>query len=190
MARIRLRVTATALFIGALLLPSYHGKEPALSNYGVKNRSLGETLLSKVSSNLPITQELAYRGIESWVPFIKQASSVYQVSEEVLAAVLFEEALHRKPIDIETFGPAQLGLGELIAQGLPPKKELLEDPEMSIWVLARQLNRLKKKTGSLDSAITLHNGYEDFLLSVKERRKDARLLMILESKRKVQTLEI
>jgi hypothetical protein len=181
---------ATALFIGALLLPSYHGTEPALRNYGVKNRSLGATLLSKVSSNLPITQELAYRDIESWVQYIKQASSIYRIPEETLAAILFEEALHRKPVDIETFGPAQLGVGELIAQGLPPKRELLEDPEMSIWVLTRQLSRLRKKTGSLDSAITLHNGYEDFLLTVKKRQKDVRLLMLLDSKRKVQTLEI
>lgn len=181
---------ATALFIGALLLPSHHGKEPALKSFGVKNRSLGATLISQVSSEIPITQELAYRDLESWAFYIKQASVVYKVPETTLAAILFEEALHRKPVDFKTFGPAQLGLGELVSQGLPPKKELLEDPEMSIWVLTRQIDRLRKKTGSLDVAITLHNGYEDFLGAVRQREKDNRLLMILNMQKRTTTLEI
>lgn len=190
MARIRLRLIATALFFGVLLLPSYQSAEPSLHNYGVKNRSLGGTLLSRVSSNVPLAQELAYKDIENWVPFIKQSSAIYHIPEITLAAILYEEAVHRKPIDVSTFGPAQLGYGELRAQGLPPKRELLEDPEMAIWVLTRQLNRLRKQTGSLANAITLHNGYEDFLKSVQSREKDQRLQMFLNQKQQTYSLEL
>ena len=136
-------------------------------------------MLSKVSSRLPMAQEISYRDIESWKPYIIQAAAAHIIPEVTVAAVLYEEAVHRKPIDLNTFGPAQLGYGELRAQGLPLKRELLEDPEMSVWILTRKLSRLRKQYGSLENAIILHNGYEDFLEQVKYREKDQRLLIIL-----------
>jgi hypothetical protein len=98
-------------------------------------------------------------------------------------AVLYEEALHRKPIDIETHGAAQLGVGELTAQGLPPDVSLLENDRFAVWLLGRKLLRLKLETGSFTDALTLHNGYTDFASSVEKRSRDPLLLSLLTQRR-------
>jgi hypothetical protein len=119
--------------------------------------------------------------VQKYVPFVKEAARTHKIPANVLLAILFEEELHRKPVDLRTFGPAQIGLGELVIQGLPPRRDLLEDPEVSIYLLASKLKRVQQQTGSLQTAITLHNGYSDYLYMIQKSARDPRLLEMLES---------
>jgi len=82
-------------------------------------------------------------------------------------------------VDVRTFGVAQLGLKELMIQGLPPRKELLDDDEVSVWLLTSKLRRLQNETGSLRDAIILHNGYYDYYDSVRKTAKDPKVLTLL-----------
>lgn len=150
-----------------------------LNNYGIKDRTVTPTVISTVVSKSPITKEVAYKKLETLVPYIKISSKQFNIPENVLASVLYEEIIHRKPIDLKTFGVSQLGLNELVIQGLPPKKELLDDDEVSVWLLASKLRRLQNKTGSLKDAIILHNGYYDYYDSVKKTAKDPKIKMML-----------
>ena len=159
-----------------------------LDNYGVKDRTITPTVISKVVSNNPISKELAYQKLEELVPYIKQASKHFNIPENVLAAVLYEEIIHRKPIDVKTFGVAQLGLGELKEQGIPLSKGRLEDDEFSVWLLAGKLRRLQNKTGSLKDAIILHNGYYDYYDSVRKSADNLRILMILNLQKEYITI--
>lgn len=161
-----------------------------LDNYGVKDRTVTPTLISDVVSNVPLTKELAYKKLEKLVPYIKIASKQFSIPENVIAAILYEEILHRKPVDVKTFGIAQLGLNELVTQGLPPKQELLDDDEVSVWLLASKLRRLQKETGSLKTAIILHNGYYDYYDSVKKSAKNPQILSLLNQKQKYKTLVV
>lgn len=150
-----------------------------LDNYGVKDRTITPTLISNTVSSIPITKEMSYSRLETLVPYIRKSSKQFNIPENVLAAVLYEEILHRKPVDVKTFGVAQLGVQELVKQGLPPKSELLEDDEVSVWLLTSKLRRLQNETGSLKDAIILHNGYYDYYDSVKKSAKDIKILSIL-----------
>ena len=131
---------------------------------------------------------MSYKKLETLIPYIKKASAHFDIPENVIAAILYEEILHRKPVDVKTFGVAQLGLNELVKQGLPPKQELLEDDEVSVWLLASKLRRLQKETGSLKTAIILHNGYYDYYDSVRGAAKDPRILSLLEQYKQSKTL--
>lgn len=166
------------------------GSNKTLDNYGVKQRTIGPTILSKGVDKISLVQEISYRKVATLVPYVKKASKHFNIPENVLLAVLYEEATHRKPIDVNTFGVAQLGLGELTAQGLPAKVNLLEDDEVSVWLLARQLRRLQDQTGSLADAIILHNGYYDFYPAVKKRAKDSKILMLLSEQNISYTLVV
>jgi hypothetical protein len=161
-----------------------------LNNYGVKDRTITPTLISNTVSNIAITKEMSYRKLETLVPYIRKASQQFNIPENVLAAVLYEEILHRKPVDVKTFGVAQIGVHELVIQGLPPKQELLEDDEVSVWILASKLRRLQKETGSLKTAIILHNGYYDYYDSVKKSAKDSKILSLLEQYNSRATLSV
>jgi hypothetical protein len=170
-----------------LLLLSFvplKSQNKTLDNYGVKDRTITPTLISNTVSNIPLTQEMTYKKLETLVPYIKKASQQFSIPENVIAAVLYEEILHRKPVDVKTFGVAQLGINELIKQGLPPKQQLLEDDEVSVWLLASKLRRLQNETGSLKDAIILHNGYYDYYDSVKQSAKNPILLMLLQKQQK------
>ncbi len=150
-----------------------------LNNYGVKDRTVTPTVISNVVSNVPMTRAMSYEKLQTLVPYIKRASKQFDIPENVIAAVLYEEILHRKPVDVKTFGVAQLGLKELITQGLPPKRELLDDDEVSVWLLTSKLRRLQNETGSLRDAIILHNGYYDYYDSVRKTAKDPKVLTLL-----------
>ena len=174
-----------------LLLLSFiplESQNKTLSNYGVKDRTITPTLISNTVSNIPLTQEMTYKKLETLVPYIKKASRQFNIPENVIAAVLYEEILHRKPVDVKTFGVAQLGVNELVKQGLPPKQQLLEDDEVSIWLLASKLRRLQNETGSLKDAIILHNGYYDYYDSVKKSAKNPILLMLLDQEKARKSL--
>ena len=174
---------ATLLLLSFIPLNS---QNKTLSNYGVKDRTVTPTVISTVVSNVPMTRAMSYEKLETLVPYIKRASKQFNIPENVIAAVLYEEILHRKPVDVKTFGVAQLGLNELIKQGLPPKRELLDDDEVSVWLLASKLRRLQNETGSLKDAIILHNGYYDYYDSVKGSAKDSKILMMLSQNNTLQ----
>jgi len=150
-----------------------------LNNYGVKSRTITPTVISKVVSINPISKELSYQKLETLVPYIKSSSRHFDIPENILAAILYEEIIHRKPVDFKTFGVAQIGLGELKSQGIVATRENLEDDEFSVWLLASKLHRLQNQTGSLKDSIILHNGYYDYYDSVIKRSTDLRLIMIL-----------
>ena len=155
------------------------GTSKLYSNLGVKRRPIGQAIVAEAADATPILTENAYSTVASYKPFVLEAAQRHKVPAITLLAILFEEDLHRKPVDFTTFGPAQLGLGELKAQGLPPRVELLEDPEIAIFILAAKLDRLRKQYGSMKEAIILHNGYDDYFSTIEKRQKDPRLLQIL-----------
>ena len=159
-----------------------------LSNYGVKDRTVTPTVISNVVSNVPMSRAMSYQKLETLVPYIKKESKQFHIPENVIAAVLYEEILHRKPVDVKTFGVAQLGLNELITQGLPPKRELLDDDEVSVWLLASKLRRLQNETGSLRDAIILHNGYYDYYDSIRKTAKDPKVLTLLSQQQQSITI--
>ena len=159
-----------------------------LSNYGVKDRTVTPTVISNVVSNVPMTRAMSYEKLETLVPYIRRASKQFNIPENVIAAVLYEEILHRKPVDVKTFGVAQLGLNELVLQGLPPKRELLDDDEVSVWLLSSKLRRLQNQTGSLRDAIILHNGYYDYYDSVRKTAKDPKVLTLLSQQQRRITI--
>jgi len=179
-----------SIFVILLLLSfiPLESQNKTLSNYGVKDRTITPTLISNTVSNIPLTQEMTYKKLGTLVPYIKKASRQFNIPENVIAAVLYEEILHRKPVDVKTFGVAQLGVNELVKQGLPPKQQLLEDDEVSIWLLASKLRRLQNETGSLQDAIILHNGYYDYYDSVKKSAKNPILLMLLDQEKARKSL--
>ena len=159
-----------------------------LSNYGVNDRTVTPTVISNVVSNVPMTRVMSYEKLETLVPYIRRASKQFNIPENVIAAVLYEEILHRKPVDVKTFGVAQLGLNELVLQGLPPKRELLDDDEVSVWLLSSKLRRLQNQTGSLRDAIILHNGYYDYYDSVRKTAKDPKVLTLLSQQQRRTTI--
>lgn len=169
-----------ALLTGVLLYPS-STQQPQLANYGVRNRSIGGALTSDVADR--VLSENGYSRVASLVPYVKECAAIFNIPSNVLLAILYEEAVHRKPIDVETFGVAQLGLGELEIQGLPADPDLYSNDRFSVWMLARKLRRLQAETGSLQTAITLHNGYSDYLPTIQRRARDPRIHQLLEAKK-------
>jgi hypothetical protein len=173
------------ILIGSLLLafaiPIGFGKG-RLDNYGVKNRSIGATVTSKAAGQ--ILEENTYAKTAELTPWVKEAAKAYRLPANVLLAILYEEIAHRKPVDVSTFGVAQIGLNELVEQGLPPDIRILDDDRLCVWILARKLVRLQRMTGSLQTAITLHNGYYDYLPLIQLRAKDPRILQFLQEGRK------
>lgn len=172
-----------AIGIGILTILSIPKErtEPPLSNHGVRNRSVGATLTSKVADR--ILSEQGYDRVAMLVPYVKECSKTFNIPSNVLLAILYEEAIHRKPLDVRTFGVAQLGVGELQIQGLPPDANLYNNDRFSVWMLSRKLKRLQLQTGSLQAAITLHNGYSDYLPAIQRRSRDPRIKQLLESRR-------
>lgn len=152
-------------------------KTTELKNFGVKDRSIGAVLTSEVAD--AILEDEGYDRVWPLVPYVKECAETFVIPANVLLAILYEEAIHRKPIDVHTFGVAQLGIGELEIQGLPPDANLYSDDRFSVWILARKLKRLQIQTGSLQTAITLHNGYSDYLGAIQRRSRDPRLLQLL-----------
>ena len=167
--------------IGLLLVASMApiGTSTHYSNLGVKRRPVGQVVASKAADVMPLLNERAYTRVASYKPYVIKAARRHNIPAITLLAILYEEEVHRKPVDVSTFGPAQMGLGELEAQGLPPRVDLLEDPEVAIFVLAAKLDRLRKVYGSLRTAIILHNGYDDYFSMIERRQRDPRLLQIL-----------
>jgi hypothetical protein len=173
----RAKKIALVLLLVASMVPI--GTSSQHPNLGVKRRPVGQAVVSNAVDVTPFLVARAYSRVASYKPFVIEAAKRHHVPAITLLAILFEEELHRKPVDVSTFGPAQLGIGELRAQGLPERVELLEDPEISIFLLAAKLDRLRRVHGSLKTAIMLHNGYDDYFTMIEKRQKDPHLLEIL-----------
>ena len=173
------------VLLGVLIGRMPLGKTTELKNYGVKDRSIAGTLTSQAASE--VLSEKGYEVATELTPYVKEASQFFELPPDILLAILYEEAVHRKPVDIETFGVAQVGLEELVIQGLPPDAKLLSNDRFSVWVLARKLKRLQMQTGSLKKAITLHNGYSDYLRMIEKRAADRRIRQLLQEKQTYHT---
>jgi hypothetical protein len=186
MTRTRIAILITLVAI-ASAIPITLDSE--FQNYNVKQRPVGQKVLSKSVDSIEVLRERAYYKVAQYREYVLEAGKLYAIPPNVLLAILYEEELHRKPVDLSTYGPAQLGLGELQQQGLPPRVDLLEDPEVSVYILAAKLKRLQVHTKSLQTAIILHNGYSDYLNQIQRRARDPRILEILTTQYLTPTYE-
>jgi hypothetical protein len=129
-----------------------HGPQPQLA----------QLFTAGIDSLQPLRSHTLGR-LEELRPLILVEARRHQLNPMLLAAVLFDELQHAKPGEntpiaaatglFNTHGPAQLGVGELVKQGLLPadaspeaieqaRLELL-DPERSVSLLASKFVRLR-----------------------------------------------
>jgi len=162
----------------AMFLIPWGTPEQHLARYKIKTRDVGSTATSKLASSMFANR--TYAELRLLRPYILEASAASKIPPNVIMAVLFEELVHRKPMDIRTHGVAQIGVGELQKQGLPPDESLLENDRLSVWLLGKKLQRLQKEHRSLQFAIIMHNGYYDYLPQIQNRAKDPKIKQILE----------
>jgi len=171
------RGLALAICAAMFLIP-WGTPEQHLARYKIKTRDVGSTATSKLASSMFANR--TYAELRLLRPYILEASAASKIPPNVIMAVLFEELVHRKPMDIRTHGVAQIGVGELQKQGLPPDESLLENDRLSVWLLGKKLQRLQKEHRSLQFAIIMHNGYYDYLPQIQNRAKDLKIKQILE----------
>ena len=106
-------------------------------------------------------------------PMIWREAGRHQINPMLITAILFDEIQHSKPGEdlpfvvhsglVETHGPAQLGISELVHQGRLPDnpssreiaeaRDLLMDPAANVELLAAKLSRLKGALGLDRSSI-------------------------------------
>ncbi len=133
-----------------------HGPQPRLTQ-----------LLSDGIDQLQPLRNNTLARIEELRLVIRQESARRQVNPVFVAAVLFDEMRHAKPGEdlpiaarsglFSTHGPAQLGVGELIHQGLlaadaspeqlATAREQLLDPDTNVRVLVGKFARLSRDLG-------------------------------------------
>ena len=133
-----------------------HGPQPRLTQ-----------LLSEGIDQLQPLRNNTLARIEELRPVIRKESARRQVNPVFVAAVLFDEMRHAKPGEdlpiaarsglFSTHGPAQLGVGELIHQGLlaadaspeqlATAREQLLDPDTNVRVLVGKFARLSRDLG-------------------------------------------
>lgn len=153
-------------------------------------------------------------------PVILAESRRQGVNPLLVAAVLFDEMRHAKPGEdlplaahsglFSTHGPAQLGLGEMVHQGLlkpnasdqeiTQAREQLLDPERNVVLLVGKFARLSRAlnlpTRPLQASVSqrdakalatlayLHNGKLDYPRRILRTMQDPELHALLYSKRK------
>ena len=162
----------------AMFLIPWGAPEQHLARYKIKTRDVGSTATSKLASSMFANR--TYAELRLLRPYVLEASIASKIPPNVIMAILFEELVHRKPMDVRTHGVAQIGVGELQKQGLPPDESLLENDRLSVWLLSKKLQRLQKEHRSLQFAIIMHNGYYDYLPQIQNRAKDPKIKQILE----------
>ena len=162
----------------AMFLIPWGAPEQHLARYKIKTRDVGSTATSKLVSSMFANR--TYAELRLLRPYVLEASIASKIPPNVIMAILFEELVHRKPMDVKTHGVAQIGVGELQKQGLPPDESLLENDRLSVWLLGKKLQRLQKEHRSLQFAIIMHNGYYDYLPQIQNRAKDPKIKQILE----------
>lgn len=161
--------------------------------------------------------------LEELRPVILLESRRHHINPMLVAAVLFDEIQHAKPGEdlplaaqsglFSTHGPAQLGIGELIHQGLLPpdpsadqiqtaRLELL-DPNRNVTLLVGKFARLSRDLGfpagrtlqasrsprdakALATLAYLHNGKLDYPARILSYMQDPELHALIYSERKPQ----
>lgn len=108
-------------------------------------------------------------------PVIQREAFRHRINPMLITAILFDEIQHSKPGEdlpfvvhsglVETHGPAQLGISELIHQGRLPAeptseqisaaRDLLMNSDANIELLAAKLSRLKSELGLDQGAILI-----------------------------------
>ena len=178
-----------------------HGPQPRLAQ-----------LFTKGMDQLTPLRSHTVNRLETLQPAVLRESRRTGVNPMLLAAILFDEMQHAKPGEdlpiaahsglFSTHGPAQLGLSEMVKQGLlrpnassaeiQAAREQLLDPDRNVTLLAGKLSRLLK-TLKLEAASThdvsadplhaktvatlayLHNGKLDYPTRILRYMQDPEL---------------
>jgi len=153
-------------------------------------------------------------------PVILAESRRQRVNPMLVAAILFDEMRHAKPGEdlplaahsglFSTHGPAQLGLGEMVHQGLlkpdaslaeiSQARDVLLDPEQNVVLLVGKFARLSRElklpkrplqasksqrdAKALATLAYLHNGKLDYPRRILRTMQDAELHALMYSRRK------
>ncbi|WP_409996605.1 helicase DnaB [Cyanobium sp. Alchichica 3B3-8F6] len=153
-------------------------------------------------------------------PVILAESQRQRVNPMLVAAILFDEMRHAKPGEdlplaahsglFSTHGPAQLGLGEMVHQGLlkpdasdaeiSQARDALLDPEQNVVLLVGKFARLSRELNlpkrqlqasksqrdakALATLAYLHNGKLDYPRRILRAMQDAELHALMYSRRK------
>ena len=187
-----------------------HGPQPRLAQ-----------LFSDGIDQLQPLRSLTLGRLESLRPVILEQSRRQQVNPLLVTAVLFDEMRHAKPGEnhplaahsglFQTHGLAQLGVGEMVHQGLlPPEpspqqlswaRDQLLDPEQNVTLLVGKFARLKRALGlpndrtleasqsqrdakALATLAYLHNGKLDYPRRILASMQDPELHALLYGQRK------
>lgn len=133
-----------------------HGAQPRLAQ-----------LFTAGLDQLEPLRALTYSKLEDLRPIVWRESRRQRVNPMLVMAVLFDELQHAKPGEghplaahsglFSTLGPAQLGLGEMVHQGLlaadasdaqlQAARTRLLDPEFNVTLLVGKFARLSKDLG-------------------------------------------
>jgi hypothetical protein len=160
-------------------------------------------------------------------PIVLRESRRHRINPMLVMAVLFDELQHAKPGEthplaaqsglFSTLGPAQLGIGEMVHQGLlsdrasdqqlQQARTRLLDPEFNVTLLVGKFARLRDELGynrtsvlnaslspreakSLAVLAYLHNGKLDYPRRVLRYMQDAELHALLYGRRKLATTAV
>lgn len=186
-----------------------HGPQPPLAQ-----------LFSEGIDQLQPLRAHTLNRLEELRPLILSECARRQVNPLLVTAVLFDEMRHAKPGEnhpvaahsglFSTHGPAQLGIGELVHQGLLPAeptpeqiswaRDQLLDPSRNVILLVGKFSRLKRELGlptdrmleasrssreakSLAVLAYLHNGKLDYPRRILAAMQDPELHALLYGER-------
>jgi len=190
-----------------------HGPQPRLAQ-----------LFTSGLDQLEPLRSVTYSRLEDLRPIVLRESRRRQINPLLVMAVLFDELQHAKPGEstplvahtglFSTLGPAQLGLGEMVHQGLlspeaspaalQAAREQLLDPERNVALLVGKFARLSRDLGygphsplvasrsareakSLAVLAYLHNGKLDYPRRILRYMQDPELHALVYGKRKRAT---
>ena len=148
-----------------------HGPQPALA----------QLLTAGLDQWQPLRRNTLEK-IDGLAPTIRREAKARYLNPILLGAILYDEIQHAKPGEnspwlvhsglLQTHGPAQLGVEELVHQGLlPPEhtreqrqmaREQLLDPQRNVALLAGKMARLSSALGIPSGhLLQASNGYRD-----------------------------
>jgi hypothetical protein len=190
-----------------------HGPQPRLSQ-----------LFTAGLDQLEPLRSVTYTRLVDLKPVVLRESRRQQINPMLVMAVLFDELQHAKPGEstplaahsglFSTLGPAQLGLGEMVHQGLLARdaspaeikaaREQLLDPERNVALLVGKFARLSRDLGygrgrtlvasgnpvdakALAVLAYLHNGKLDYPRRILRYMQDPELHALIYGQRKLAT---
>jgi len=193
-----------------------HGPQPRLAQLFTAGLDQLEPLRAVTLSRL-----------EDLRPIVLRESRRHRINPMLVMAVLFDEMQHAKPGEahplaahsglFSTLGPAQLGIGEMVHQGLLPERasdqqlqqarSQLLDPEFNVTLLVGKFARLRddlgySRTSVLNASLSpreakslavlayLHNGKLDYPRRILRYMQDAELHALLYGRRKLATTAV